>query len=305
MNTERAPAGVLVAAVALLLGGCNGLFYYPTQVEYLTPDRVEARYEAFYETVDDDLRLHFWRMPAVAPKLGTVLHFHGNAENMSSHFLFVAWLTAYGFDVVTFDYRGYGRSDGAPERSGMVADGRTAIRVAERYGGDLFVVAQSLGGAIAVPALAEEQPARLRALALDSTFASYRAVARDKLDSFWLSWPFQWPLSFLVSDAYSAVDFAPRITVPVVMMHDPGDPAVPYAQGRALFAALGSKRKEFWTVPTDGGHAAALMVKSGLWRDRLVRFLCTAASDPAACDARRHAVTAEEFPDLPATPPEH
>lgn len=45
---------------------------------------------------------------------GTVLHFHGNAANISNHVLQVEWLPDRGFNLLVFDYRGYGISQGSP-----------------------------------------------------------------------------------------------------------------------------------------------------------------------------------------------
>lgn len=298
MRTRRRRLWLLAPWCAALaaVSGCNGVFYQPQPLEYLNPAKLELTYESFFEAPAPGVRLHFWKIDAVAPKLGTVLHFHGNAQNMTAHFLYVAWLAAYGFDVVTFDYRGYGASTGQPEREGLIEDARLALKVAQRGGGDLFVVAQSLGGAVAVPALALEPPPSLRALALDSTFSSYRSIAREKLGSNWVTWLLQWPASFLVTDDWSPIDSAAKITVPLVLMHDPGDPVVPFGQGQRLFAALGSKAKELWEIK-GGAHTGALADDArqpGDFRDRLTAFFCGELSDTskrAACDARRVAVT--------------
>ena len=138
---------------------------------------------------------------SIAPK-GVIIHFHGNGENMTSHFLFVYWLALEGYDVFTFDYRGYGASAGDKSLSGAVEDGAAALRCARsRAGGAkerLIVVGQSLGGALALAALEREGGEGVRGLILDSTFASYREVAQDKLRQWWLTWPLQWPLSRLL-----------------------------------------------------------------------------------------------------------
>ncbi len=272
---------VFVAAALLLLTGCNSLFYHPMVGTLTTPTALGLDFEDFFAESAPGVRLHFWRIAARkgGPRAGTVLHFHGNAENMTSHFLYVAWLAEAGYDVVAFDYRGYGASSGEPDREGLVEDARAALRVAAAKGGDLFVVAQSLGGAVAVPAIVKEAPKSLRAVALDSTFSSYRSVARAKLAEHWFSWPLQWPLSFLVSDDRSPLADAPKFSWPVVVLHAPNDPVVPYAEARRLFAALGSPGKELWDVP-GRGHTFAFSdaEEAQPFRERLVRFFKKEAS---------------------------
>jgi fermentation-respiration switch protein FrsA (DUF1100 family) len=64
----------------------------------------------------------------VGPAKGTVVHLHGNAQNMSAHFSFTSWLPQAGFNLLIFDYRGYGKSGGTPSRAGLVLDSIAAIR---------------------------------------------------------------------------------------------------------------------------------------------------------------------------------
>ena len=264
---------LLAAVAAALLAGCNGLFYYPMTGTLTTPEALDLAYEDFFVPSDPGVRLHFWRIAAAGKRRGTVLQLHGNAENMTSHFLFVVWLAQKGYDVVAFDYRGYGESTGTATRRGLVDDARVALRVAAAKGGPIYVVAQSLGGAIAVPAIVEEHPTALKAVVLDSTFASYRSMARDKLAEHWFSWPLQWPLSFLVTDDWSPLDAASRFTWPVAVVHAPRDPVVPYAQGVALYAALGTKNKEFWNVDAaQHTYAFSDAADAMVLRERLVHF---------------------------------
>ena len=247
---------VLLALLPLCIA-CNSLFYYPQPDEAFSPAGLGLPFSSSFVTADDGVKLHVWTIAARGVRRGTVLQFHGNGENMSTHFLFVAWLADYGYDVITFDYRGYGKSGGQPDRTGIARDATAVIAYAARRGGDLFIIAQSLGGAVAVPALAEAPPPRLRGLILDSTFASYRGMARAKLAEHWITWILQGPLGFLVSDDLNPVDAAPMVKVPTISVHDPNDPVVPYHQGELVFAAIGAKEKEFWPFPGGGTHIGA------------------------------------------------
>jgi hypothetical protein len=265
-----------------LLSGCNHLFYFPDADERLTPKKLKLDYEDFVVTTKDHVPIHGWHIKTKAKNPhGTVVHFHGNAENMTTHVLYVAWLANFGFDVVTFDYRGYGRSGGMPQRDGLIEDGVAVMQWTRSHARtqDLFVIGQSLGGAVAVPVIAQAKIVGLRAVILDSTFASYRGVARQVLGSMWLTWPLQWPLSFLVSDSWSPVDSIADVHLPFVFIHGPTDPVVPYRAGRELYdAAL--QPKEFWTVPWDG-HTSAFAVEDGRFRQHLVEYLCSRRTSQA------------------------
>jgi fermentation-respiration switch protein FrsA (DUF1100 family) len=112
----------------------------------------------------------------------------------------------------------------------------------------------------------------VKALILDSTFASYRVIAREKLGKLWLTWPFQYPLSFLVSDSLAAERFARRRKpIPLLMFHGEGDPVVPPAHGRRLFDAAAGP-KEFVAV-AGTGHTEAFGDRRPEHKARILAFL--------------------------------
>jgi fermentation-respiration switch protein FrsA (DUF1100 family) len=263
-------------AAALALSSCTNVFLQPDRALHLSPDRVGAKWEeARFRSADGTELTGLWFPAAKTPAKGVVVQFHGNGENMTSHFLSVYWLALEGWDVLAFDYRGYGASGGAKSLAGSVADGAAALAYARAKapGLPLAVIGQSLGGALAVAALDRDGGEGLRALVLDSTFASYRRVARDKLGRLWLTWPLQWPLSaLLISDRLAAERFiARRKKVPLLMLHAPDDPVVPYNEGKRLYE-LAPEPKEFWNV-TGAGHTEAFGRQGAEFRPRLRRFL--------------------------------
>ncbi len=272
-------------ALVLFLAGCNHLYYYPSRQTFLTPDKVKVAYTAHRLKVGAE-ELALWHMtPGAADQKIVVVHFHGNGENMTSHFLFSGWMTMAGFDVVTFDYRGYGQSTGSPDRDGLVEDGLAVLKwvAAEPSlkGKRVVVFGQSLGGAVAVPVTALAPPGQVKLLAVDSTFDSYRHVARGLLSNFWLTWPLQWPLSLLVTDGYSPIDYIGRIQVPFLAMHSPGDPVVPFVFGETLFDAAKMKDKTLWKIP-GGDHTGAFRADDSIYRDRFIDYVCQRLASPCS-----------------------
>jgi fermentation-respiration switch protein FrsA (DUF1100 family) len=120
----------------------------------------------------------------------------------------VAWLPAQGFNVLALDYRGYGGSQGTPSFAGVQLDIDAAMRaLMARPDVDpnrIIVFGQSLGAALAVHYVAHS-PYRssVRAVVLDSPFSDYRSIVREKLASFFLTWPFQWLPTVTVQNDYS------------------------------------------------------------------------------------------------------
>lgn len=273
MSTTTIKALPVLAAA--LLAGCTNLFLQPDRGLHLRPEKVGAVWEeAKFSSADGTALTGLWFAARPGPAKGVLAHFHGNAENMTSHFLFVHWLALEGWDVLVFDYRGYGASGGTKSLAGAVEDGAAALALARARaaGRPLVVLGQSLGGALAVASLARDGGAGVSALVLDSSFDSYRLVARSKLAQPWLTRPLRWPLSFLFSERFAPVRLAAaRPPMPLLMMHAPGDPVVPYERGRALYDAA-SGPKEFWDIP-GGGHTDALGRFGAEYRPRLARWL--------------------------------
>ncbi|WP_218110202.1 alpha/beta hydrolase [Oligoflexus tunisiensis] len=261
--------------------GCNSAFYQPDFVEYRTPRAEKLNYSDIAIPTEDGLVLHGWTIRPQNPSQGLVIHFHGNAQNMSSHMAYVTWLVRSGYTVITFDYRGYGRSPGQASRLGLIRDGKAVLRYVDKQpefaDQDIFVLAQSLGGAVAIPSLALVQPRGLCGLIVESSFASYRDMAAERLKKIWPTRPLQWPLSFLVSDDWRPMDSVAELGIPLLFIHGDQDEVVPYAEGEKLFARATSPDKEFWTIP-QGGHTEAFLREDSPYRTKLLQFLREASN---------------------------
>ncbi len=183
--------------------------------------------------------------------------FHGNASNISTHVNSVLWLVQAGFNLFAMDYRGFGRSSGKPDLAGVHRDGLAAFEHLLALPGvgttRIAILGQSLGGSIAtyVAATAPERE-RVSLLLLDSSFFSYQQIAREKLANVFITWPFQYPLSWLFNNDYSSGLWIEKVAAPVVIIHDRYDTIVPFHHGEQLYA-VASEPKEMLT--TSGlGH---------------------------------------------------
>lgn len=260
---------ILVAAFSSFLIGCTNLFFYPSQPDFPYLNEEKVVHERLHLTAADGTQLAAMRLPPVTRPLGVALQFHGNAQNMTSHYRFLSWLTDENWEVLTFDYRGYGQSGGKIGRfrddlQGFVDDGVTALKWANQrakeLGVPLVIFGQSLGGNLSLRALtaSTETVDQVRLVVIDSSFYSFTSIAREKLSDMWLTWPLQWSAYVLVSDHLSAgPKIINRINLPpAVFLHSESDPVVSNRQGILLFDAYPAEKVR-WTT-NEPGHLNAL-----------------------------------------------
>jgi fermentation-respiration switch protein FrsA (DUF1100 family) len=213
----------------------NGLLYFPSRAVVQSPAAACLTFADVTFATEDGERLHAWWVPARTPAIGHVLLCHGNAGNVGDRLPHIELLSAAGFDVLAFDYRGYGRSTGRPSEQGLYRDARAARNaLVRRLGGErapLLYLGESLGGAVAL-ALALEQPPA--GLILQSAFTSVRDMARV-----------HYPLipHALVPDAYPSIRLIRGLAAPLLVLHGERDEIVPLMHAEALAeAAAGPKR---------------------------------------------------------------
>ena len=261
-------------AVLPLLTGCTHLFFEPSRNIFDDPAATGIKYEVIKFRSGDGTELTGMFFPPAGAPLGTIIHFHGNAQNMTAHFPYSAWLAREGFNVFIFDYRGYGASGGKPTMNGLVQDGIAALKQARKLPGfdadRVAVLGQSLGGAIATASVGEAELPQPKALVLEGTFYSYKSIGAAVLRGRWWSWPFSWISWVGVTGKNSPSDYISRISCPKLFIHSERDPVIPFKQGRRLYEAAGEP-KEFWALPH--GHIDAFYGQRETYGPKLVAFL--------------------------------
>ncbi|QSP95040.1 alpha/beta hydrolase [Marinobacter salinisoli] len=281
-----------VLAAAGLLAGCSSAFFFPDNITYVTPGRLNLDYEDVFLKTSDGETLHGWWLPAATSEtepLGTVYFLHGNAQNLSSHILNVAWLPEQGYNVFALDYRGYGQSTGAPDIEGVLNDVETGLNWLgtrpEVQSGGLFVLGQSLGGALGLTLASEwvkrgKEP-EIDGVVIDGAFSGFRGIAQEKLGSFWLTWPLQIPLSWTIPDDYEGVDRIDDISpVPVLVIHSLRDEVIPFHHGKALYEAADYPKE---LIATDTPHGATFIISAH--RESTMAFFANASAKHAQAPA--------------------
>lgn len=253
MNPHTLYQSILLGILVIILSGCNSLFFFPHRQEVIRPDRLGLPYENVYTQVAAGITLHGWFIPALQEPRGTIIFFHGNAENISTHIGAVYWLPAQGYNVYLYDYRGYGKSDGTPDIGEVIRDVPMVldklITRADVDPSNLIVFGQSLGGAIALNGILHWPGyKKIRGVIIESSFEDFRGIAREKLADWWLTWPLQWPLSLAFNGDYSPAKAVSKLNgMPLLFIHGAADEIIPPHHSQRLFEAA-HQPKEFWLI---------------------------------------------------------
>jgi alpha-beta hydrolase superfamily lysophospholipase len=182
----------------------------------------------------DGLDLGAW---LVAPRESngfTVLVASGNAGDRSLRTPLAQALADRGFNVLLFDYRGFGGNPGHPTEDGLALDARAAYRFLVEQEGirpeRLIYFGESLGAAVVTELATEHPPA---GLVLRSPFTDLAAVGAVHYP--WL------PVRLLLRDRYPVVDYIERVNVPTAVVYGSEDEIVPAEQSRAVAQAAGDQ----------------------------------------------------------------
>jgi fermentation-respiration switch protein FrsA (DUF1100 family) len=253
---------ILSAIACFLLIGCSSLLYYPSPHTFVDPSLLPVKPDQRRYLVNDvnsqsyDIVAWHFRSPKADPAKATLIHFHGNGQNLTSHFASLYWVLNEGFDLFIFDYPGYGLSTGEPSPRNTVLVGQKII---EYFRDDhpnmpLIIYGESLGGAVAIKSVLQLKDRKnIKAVVADSTFLSYQKTARRFLSRHWLTWLFQ-PLAWvLISDKWAPGESVSQISpTPLLVIHGTADSIVDYDLGEEVYN-LASEPKKLIKIQ-DGMH---------------------------------------------------
>jgi len=264
----------------VILSSCSGIFYQPTSYFYSDPKQFQIKYDDIDFKSTDGTQLHGWylhRSDKKKKSKGLIIFFHGNAQNITAHYLNLAWITKKGYDVFAFDYRGYGLSKGMPNQQGTNKDALAALNYAharfKKDGHEKFIVyGQSLGGVISLRALQDfKHREDIDLLVQDSTFMSYQKIAFDKLSHAGIFMILS-PLAYgLVTDEFGSSRYAPKFKRPTLVIHGTDDFVIPFKFGEEIFETLETK-KWFWKVE-KGRHIDVFRRDNYAYQKKFIKFL--------------------------------
>jgi fermentation-respiration switch protein FrsA (DUF1100 family) len=215
--------------------------------DYGIPDG--AVEEHWIETPDGE-SLYAWYCRSEKPIASSVFC-HGNTGNLTTSADVIPHLLNAGFNVLFFDYRGYGKSSGRPSFAGVISDGITASRFHDRIRPKhlpSILYGYSLGGAVAAQVIRRHP---FDGLILQSTFTNLPQLAR-------VSFP-RIPMHlFAGHDVFDTVDVIRKLQVPLLMLHGTDDEVCPCWMAHNIYDACPAP-KQIRTI--DGGLHKDLFIR--------------------------------------------
>lgn len=266
---RRTPILGGLGALAVVGGGFSAALLHFSR-KWIVPPRVmldlpgcESVEEAHF-AAEDGTSLYGWFLRAGEDRRALILC-HGYQRSMEETFALGCQLRERGFNVLVFDFRGCGRSDGPYTTLGYrePEDARAAIDwIRARTGaGRVGLLGISMGGAVALTAAAGRED--VAAVVADSAFATLEGAVGQRLAGLRFPMLTLYRLTMRAAERLCGgrvadvrpVDAAARITQPVLLIHGTDDDIVPYEHARDLDAALAAAH-ELWTV-AGAGHTEA------------------------------------------------
>jgi len=258
MNTTALVLPILV--VVVYLSALAALYVFQDSFVFQAsgtvenpPDDLGWNYEDIILDVNGE-STHGWYVHSPSDARGVVLFSHGNGGTISGREDVADVFRELGFDVLLYDYGGYGRSTGEPSEARCQADIRAMwdFLVEDRSvpAESIILFGRSMGGGPTCELATEVDEG---AVLLESTFKSVPHMGAEQFPIF----P-SFLLSLLVKHRFDNIDKVDRIGAPLLVVHSKEDKIVPYVHGKTLFDAA-IEPQTMLTIP--GGHNAGFLTE--------------------------------------------
>jgi pimeloyl-ACP methyl ester carboxylesterase len=216
----------------------------------------------------DGLRLEGWLFRGTPPRRGLIVYLHGHADNRQSGLGLAERFVPKGWDLLTYDARGHGRSEGTQCTYGH-REREDVTRALDAVGAEGAVLfGSSLGASVALQAAANEP--RVEAVVAQSPFAELEWIIRERAP--WIASAREVRDAIALAETragFRVTEVSPRtaairIAIPVLLIHGSEDRETRASHSKAIYAALSGPRR-LLLVP-GAGHNDVLR-REEVWRE--------------------------------------
>ena len=195
----------------------------------------------------DGLRLRGWNCVAAGLRRGSIVYLHGVADNRSSAVGVIERMTRRGFDVIAYDSRAHGQSDGDVCTYGFY-EKRDLQRIVDALpAGPVVLIGNSLGAAVAIQGAAGNE--RVAGVVAAEAFSDLRTIAAYRaprlLPRLLIARAFRLAEERGQFDvaSVSPMAAAASLRIPVLLIHGAEDVDTPPEHSQRILASLpGPKR---------------------------------------------------------------
>lgn len=244
-----------------------------------TPANYQLKYEEVQLTTNDGLKLAAWYLPSVENK-GTIILGHGYPADKSDLLDYAQFLVAGGYNVLLFDWRYFGQSQGAfttlgvRERQDVLAavdylksrsdiDANKIGALGFSFSGANFIITQSPD---------------IKVIIADSTHIGLPKMAERVFVNFGpLKRMFSWSAKSLAKlilgvniDEVDTLSAVQELRVPIFFIHGQLDDQIPYRDSVELFQAA-NEPKELWLIE-NAGHGSTRAMAGPEYEQRVLEF---------------------------------
>jgi hypothetical protein len=227
----------------------------------------EEKFESIYKhqelflNLKDKTKIHaaLFQQDSIKPKASVFLHL-GNGMDLNQAQELFKPLIENGYQIFTYERRGYGGSSGNDDNSRVLKEDALEIfdqfvNLKEIKGTAVIIWGVSIGGIFAT-ANAAERNDKIKGLIIDSAFNSFPEVAKFYAGQLHLE-NYKWLIPILLNNDFPTNEEIKRVTKPVVIVHSSEDKMIPFEFGKDNYENSNKKSSEFWII--KGQHAKGIL----------------------------------------------
>jgi len=223
-------------------------------------DSTNNRYFSDTYISKEDFFVHIREFKVASPK-GVIIYFHGNRDDIKKWGPIASKFTIFNYDIVVWDYPGYGKSKGEISEENINEDALLVfdyIQSNNRYK-TCILYGRSLGSGVAAYT-AYKRP--VDKIILETPYYSISQLVENYTYFDFISEkvPYVFPSYFYLSEC----------KIPILIFHGDQDKLIPLESAQSLYNSMSSKQKSF--VLIQGGNHNNLAEYQLYW-DSLAQFL--------------------------------
>jgi abhydrolase domain-containing protein 17 len=222
-----------------------------------------------YQTNDPDIVSiqHLHALWLKNPKAkATILYSHGNASDIGFDRYTMQRFYEHGYNVLDYDYSGYGHSGGSPSEQQAYRDSEAAYdfltgeqKISPK---NIIAMGHSLGAAMAIH-LANHRP--VAGIVLIAPFVTAARVVTH--------------IPLLPWDYFDNLSAIKTVKVPILLVHGTADTTIASWHSKKLLAAATTAEKSLFIVP-EHDHDNIVLTKLPSYWQRLHQFIAKCVTYP-------------------------